>query len=54
MNITLMKDYVEYVADFLLEQLGYDAFYGKANPVSSGTQRCRISQLIYDIVPVYG
>ncbi|KAI0710061.1 putative ribonucleoside-diphosphate reductase small chain B [Earliella scabrosa] len=32
MNVILMKDYVEYVADFLLEQLGYDAFYGKANP----------------------
>lgn len=34
MNASLMRDYVEYVADFLLTELGYTVHYGKSNPVS--------------------
>ena len=33
MNAGLMRDYVEYVADFLLGQLGMQALFGKCNPV---------------------
>lgn len=29
-----MRTYVEYVADFLLTELGYDVIYGATNPVS--------------------
>ena len=29
-----MSQYVEYVADFLLEMLGYDKLYRSRNPVS--------------------
>ena len=32
MNAELMRDYVEYVADFILTELGYPVHYGKANP----------------------
>ncbi|TFK90040.1 putative ribonucleoside-diphosphate reductase small chain B [Polyporus arcularius HHB13444] len=32
MSAALMRDYVEYVADFLLTELGYPAYYGKMNP----------------------
>ena len=34
MNAALMRDYVEYVADFLLLALGYAPVYLKTNPVS--------------------
>ena len=34
MNAGLMRDYVEYVADFLLVALGYTPLFMKANPVS--------------------
>ncbi len=32
MNARLMQQYIEYVADFWLERLGYDKYYGAANP----------------------
>ncbi|RDX52795.1 putative ribonucleoside-diphosphate reductase small chain B [Lentinus brumalis] len=32
MNVGLMRDYVEYVGDFLLQGLGYGSYYGKRNP----------------------
>ncbi|KAI0698727.1 putative ribonucleoside-diphosphate reductase small chain B [Earliella scabrosa] len=32
MNAVLMRDYVEYVADFLLKQLGVAILFGKSNP----------------------
>ena len=34
MNSALMRDYVEYVADYLLGMLGVAPLYGKKNPVS--------------------
>lgn len=34
MNAILMKQYIEYVADRLLLQLGYDKFYNSKNPFS--------------------
>ena len=34
LNATIMNQYVEYVADFLLEKLGFSALYHSANPVS--------------------
>ena len=33
MNTRLMHAYVEYVADFLLTELGFDVMYGAVNPV---------------------
>ena len=33
LNATLMAQYVEYVADFLLWRLGYATLYGQTNPV---------------------
>ena len=33
MNGKLMRAYVEYVADFLLTELGMEVMYGTANPV---------------------
>ncbi len=33
MNAKLMRDYVEYVADFLLVELGLSPLFGKRNPV---------------------
>ena len=33
MNTGLMHAYVEYVADFLLTELGFDVIYGAVNPV---------------------
>ena len=33
MNATLMRDYVEYIADYLLKQLGFPALFKKPNPV---------------------
>ncbi len=35
MNARLMRDYVEYVADFLLVELGFAPLFGKNNPVRS-------------------
>jgi ribonucleotide reductase beta subunit family protein with ferritin-like domain len=32
MNMTLMKQYIEFVADRLIVQLGYDKVYNTANP----------------------
>ncbi len=32
MNARLMQQYIEYVADFWLERLGYDKYYGADNP----------------------
>ncbi|RDX47457.1 putative ribonucleoside-diphosphate reductase small chain B [Lentinus brumalis] len=32
MNVRLMRDYVEYVADFLLVELGFPVMFGKNNP----------------------
>ncbi len=34
MNAKLMRNYVEYVADFLLVELGLAPLFGKKNPVS--------------------
>ncbi len=33
MNARLMRDYVEYVADFLLVELDFAPLFGKKNPV---------------------
>ena len=35
MNCALMRDYVEYTADFLLAGLQLAPIYGKRNPVSN-------------------
>ena len=32
MNITLMRDYIRYVADRLLVELGYNKIYNASNP----------------------
>jgi ribonucleotide reductase beta subunit family protein with ferritin-like domain len=32
MNATLMKQYIEFIADRLCQQLGYDKIYGSSNP----------------------
>lgn len=32
MNADLMSQYIEYVADFWLERLGYEKYYNTANP----------------------
>ncbi len=32
MNMVLMKQYIEFVADRLVVQLGYDKIYNTANP----------------------
>ena len=34
MNSTLMKQYIEFVADRLLVQLGYEKYYNSSNPFS--------------------
>ncbi len=35
MNVDMMRDYVEYVGDFLLQGLGLEPMFMKANPVSA-------------------
>ncbi len=39
MNAKLMRNYVEYVADFLLVELGLAPLFGKKNPVSLRVHR---------------
>ena len=39
MNSSMMRDYVEYVGDYLLQLLGFAPLFLKTNPVSAFVMR---------------
>lgn len=56
LNSDLMSQYVEHVADLLLDQLGVPRLYNTPNPVSAAfcsVLEARPTSIIF-LVPVYG
>ena len=56
LNASLMGEYIEYVADCLLENLCLPIYYNKENPVGARVSHhtLRIRWLIHPSVPVHG